>query len=79
MLSYVAQKERDNIRKRQAQGIANAKAKGVTLGRPKATYPDNWKEVYELWTNKKITAKEAMERTGLKRNTFYNLAKVYLK
>lgn len=78
ILSYVAQKERDNIRKRQAQGIANARAHGKALGRPKATYPDNWKEVYDLWYNRKqITAKEAMERTGLKRNTFYKLAKEY--
>lgn len=72
ILSYVAQKERDNIRKRQAQGIANAKAQGKVLGRPKITYPDNWEEVYDLWFNKKeITAKEAMERAELKRNTFY--------
>jgi DNA invertase Pin-like site-specific DNA recombinase len=75
ILSYVAQKERDNIRKRQAQGIANAKAQGKVLGRPKAVYPSNWDEVYRLWSNKKITAKVAMERTGLKRNTFYKFVK----
>ena len=75
ILSYVAQKERENIKVRQAQGIANAKAQGKRLGRPPATYPDNWADVYDLWHNKKeITAKEAMERTGLKRNTFYKLA-----
>lgn len=77
ILSYVAQKERDNIRKRQAQGIANAKAQGKVLGRPKAVYPTNWDEVYTLWSDKKITAKEAMERTGLKRNTFYKFVKAY--
>ena len=76
ILSYVAQKERDNIRHRQAQGIANAKKQGIILGRPKITYPLNWKEVYDLWYNQKaISAKEAMERTGLKRNTFYKLTK----
>jgi Site-specific recombinases, DNA invertase Pin homologs len=75
ILSYVAEKERENIRARQAQGIANAKAKGKILGRPKATYPENWKEIYTLWHDKKeITAKEAMARLGLKRNTFYKLA-----
>ncbi len=79
ILSYVAEKERVNIKKRQAQGIANAKAHGVTLGRPKATYPDNWEEVYQLWTKKQITAKEAMERTDLKRNTFYKLSNEYQK
>ena len=78
ILSYVAQKERENIRFRQAQGIANAKAQGKHLGRPRATYPDNWDEVYNLWYNKKvITAKEAMEHLGLKRNTFYKLAAQY--
>jgi DNA invertase Pin-like site-specific DNA recombinase len=77
ILSYVAQKERDNIRTRQAQGIAAAIAQGKVLGRPKATYPDNWGEVYNLWDKKEITAKEAMERLGLKRNTFYKLAAQY--
>lgn len=78
ILSYVAQKERENIKSRQAQGIAYAKAKGKHIGRPKAEYPLNWSEVYSLWHNQKsITAKEAMERTGLKRNTFYKLAAQY--
>jgi DNA invertase Pin-like site-specific DNA recombinase len=75
ILSYVAEKERDNIRKRQTQGIANAKAQGKVLGRPKATYPNNWEEVYKLWHRKEITAKEAMNLTGLKRNTFYRFVK----
>lgn len=75
ILSYVAQKERENIKARQAQGIEAAKAQGKALGRPRATYPNNWTEIYDLWYNKKeITAKEAMERLGLKRNTFYKLA-----
>lgn len=78
ILAYVAQKERENIKARQAQGIANAKAQRKALGRPKAEYPDNWAEVFDLWyTKKEITAKEAMERTGLKRNTFYKLAGLY--
>lgn len=79
ILSYVAQKERENIRRRQAQGIANAKAQGKVLGRPRVTYPDNWKEVYQKWFNKECTAKEAMKITGLKRNSFYKLAKEYIK
>jgi len=78
ILSYVAAKERENIKARQAQGIANAKSQGKHLGRPKATYPNNWEQIYKLWYNEKtITAKEAMERTGLKRNTFYKLAGQY--
>lgn len=78
ILSYVAQKERENIKERQAQGIAYAKARGKHIGRPKAEYPVNWRQVYNLWHNQKaITSKEAMERTGLKRNTFYKLAAKY--
>ena len=78
ILSYVAQKERESIKVRQAQGIAAAKAQGKVLGRPKATYPNNWEEVYRQWRDKKeITAKTAMERLGLKRNTFYKLAGQY--
>ena len=80
ILSYVAQKERENIKERQAQGIAYARARGKHIGRPKAEYPDNWRQVYDLWHNqKKITAKKAMEMTGLKRNTFYKLAGKYKK
>ncbi len=77
ILSYVAEKERENIKARQAQGIAVAREQGKHLGRPRATFPDNWNEVYPQWKNKKITAMEAMERMSLKRNTFYNLVKRY--
>ena len=78
ILSYVAQKERESIKVRQAQGIAAAKAQGKVLGRPKATYPNNWEEVYRQWHDRKeITAKTAMEQLGLKRNTFYKLAGQY--
>lgn len=75
ILSYVSQKERENLRERQAQGIAHAKAQGKNMGRPKIEYPSNWNEIYTLWDRQEITAKEAMEQTGLKRNTFYKLAK----
>lgn len=71
ILSYVAAKERENIRARQAQGIANAKAKGVPIGRPKAKRPENWDEIYQKWVNKEITAVAAMKVLGLKTNTFY--------
>ena len=78
ILSYVAQKERESIKVRQAQGIAAAKAQGKVLGRPKATYPNNWEEVYRQWHDRKeITAKTAMEQLGLKRNMFYKLAGQY--
>lgn len=77
ILSYVAQKERENIKIRQAQGIKIAKEKGKHLGRPLAEFPLNWKEVYSEWKNKNITAVEAMKRMELKKNTFYNLVKRY--
>lgn len=75
ILSYVAAKERENIRARQAQGIANAKAKGVPIGRPKAVRPENWDEIYQKWVNKEITAVAAMKVLGLKTNTFYKFVK----
>ncbi|MCL2638676.1 MAG: recombinase family protein [Oscillospiraceae bacterium] len=78
ILSYVAQKERENIKIRQRQGIDNAKAKGKVLGRPKADYPQNWSNVYKKWQSGKITATAAMQELGLKRNTFYKLAAMYV-
>lgn len=74
ILSYVAQKERENIRARQAQGIANAKAKGIAIGRPKVQKPERWNEVYSRWINREITAVSAMKTLGLKTNTFYKFA-----
>ncbi len=71
ILSYVSAKERENIKARQSQGIANAKAQGKHLGRPKAERPANWDEIYNKWCNKEITAVSAMQTLGLKPNTFY--------
>lgn len=77
LLSYMAEKERLKIRQRQAEGIAACKAKGIKLGRPGIEYPSNWKEVYTNWKDEEITAVKAMELTGLKKNSFYNLVKKY--
>lgn len=74
VLGTIAQQEREMTHSRQAEGIAAAKSKGVTFGRPKAEKPDNWSAVMELWDSGKITAKKAMEMTGTKRTTFYKLA-----
>lgn len=79
VLSFVAENERVNIRKRQAEGIANAKAKGIHLGRPKATFPENWGDVYSRWKRKSITGVQAMRELNLKRTTFYKLIKIYEK
>ena len=74
VMGTMAEQERDNIKKRQRQGIDNARDKGVKMGRPKSERPENWAEVTAEWTAKKISAVEAMKRTGLKKNSFYTLA-----
>ena len=79
VLGTIAQQERETIRKRQAEGIEAAKAKGKKLGRPALAFPANWEEVYTAWKEGKITAKTAMERTGTKRTSFYKLVKVQEK
>ena len=76
VLGAIAENERRTIKQRQAEGIAAAKAKGKKLGRPAIGFPENWKEVYASWKAGTITAKTAMEQTGLKRNSFYKLAKL---
>lgn len=73
----IAEQERRNIRQRQAEGIAQAKARGQHLGRYKAEYPSNWTEVYNQWQDNQITAVKAIELLGMKRSTFYKLAKQY--
>lgn len=80
ILCYTAEKERENIRKRQRQGIdvmpivdgkrVSAKT-GRPTGRPKAVKPDNWSMVYRQWADKNITAVKAMDILDLKPNTFY--------
>lgn len=74
VLGAIAEQERVTIHQRQAEGIAAAKSKGKHLGRPKAVKPDNWNEVMIQWKNGAITARKAMELTGVKRSTFYQLA-----
>ena len=73
VLGTIAEHERVSIKQRQAEGIAAAKAKGMEFGRPRAQKPDNWEEVIAEWKAGKITATKAMELTGTKRTTFYNL------
>ena len=75
ILAYVAEKERANIRSRQAQGIATAKANIVRFGRPEIVRPENWDEIYNLWMSGQITATTAMKQLGLKRSTFYNMVR----
>ena len=72
LLSYVAQKERENIRTRQAEGIANAKANGVYKGRkPIEIDKDKFELVYGEVIRGERTNKYAMQKLGLKPNTYY--------
>lgn len=78
LLSYVAESERLKIKQRQKEGIDRLRARngGKGIGRPKIDFPTNWKEVYNMWKDKKVTAVAAMEYLGLKKNTFYRLVKM---
>ncbi|NFE85862.1 recombinase family protein [Clostridium botulinum] len=89
LMSYMAQKEREKILKRQAEGLAampvddNGKKISMktnrVIGRPSLEYPSNWKETYDNWKCGEITAVKAMELTGLKKTSFYKLVKQYEK
>ena len=71
VLSFVAESERDNIRKRQAQGIAAAKAKGIHFGRPEVKVPQNFEKLVNKWRNNKITCEEILKICEISKATFY--------
>lgn len=77
ILSFVAENEKKNIHQRQAEGIAAAKARGVSFGRPKKTLPDNFKEVYGLWKEGKITGTLAAKMCHMPLSTFRYKARDY--
>ncbi len=77
VLSFVAENERSNIRQRQAEGIAAAKAKGVRFGRPITPLPDHFREVYLCWKRGEISGKKAAETLGMPPSTFLYKAKRY--
>ena len=79
LLSYVAENERNNIRQRQAEGIAAAKARGVKFGRPQISVPDNFCEIHEQWRAKKLTLKQAAKACNLAKSTFFDKAKEFEK
>ena len=72
VLSFVAQNEMKNIRKRQAQGIAAAKAKGMKFGRPVIKAPPDFPEIGQKWENGIIKSYEAAEMCGMCESTFYH-------
>ena len=71
ILSFVAHSERENIRKRQAEGIAAAKNRGVKFGRPERPLPDNFNQVHQDWRNKKMTLQQAANACEMPVGTFY--------
>ena len=77
ILSFVAQNERENIRKRQADGIAAAKARGVRFGRPAVLVPEDFPEIVAAWETGRIAFAEALERSCLQETTFYRRLREY--
>ena len=77
ILSFVAENERVNIKKRQAEGIAAAKQKGVRFGRPEIPPPDNFAEIVAAWEAKKIPFAEAIRQCGMSEATFYRRLREY--
>lgn len=79
ILSFVAENERANIRKRQAEGIAAAKARGVQFGRPKIVLSDDFVDIVYAWKQRELTVDDILQRYHISRTTFYRRAKECMK
>ena len=77
ILSFVAQNERENIKKRQAQGIAAAKARGVRFGRPEKPVPDNFGDIVNRWEKKEIKISDVVRICDMSEPTFYRRLREY--
>ncbi|MEH7547489.1 recombinase family protein [Neobacillus vireti] len=77
LLTAFAEKERDEIKTRQAEGIAVAKDQGKHMGRPKTEITQEFEQAYKQWKDNEITAVEAMKKVNLPRSTFYRIVKEY--
>lgn len=75
LFSFVAQTERENIRRRQREGIEAAKARGVRFGRPRSVLPENFAEIVEDWLRGEYSAEEAARMLGISRSTFFRRVK----
>ena len=71
ILSFVAQSERENIRRRQAQGIAAARARGVRFGRPPHEPPEDFPAIVADWEAGRLDLPEVLRRAGMSQATFY--------
>ena len=79
VLSFVAENERTNIRQRQAEGIAAAKARGVRFGRPPRPLPEDYHSAYQRWKAGTITGTAAAKECGMPLSTFRYRAEIYEK
>lgn len=77
ILSFVAQSERENIKKRQEQGIATAKARGVKFGRPEIPVPDNFGKLVTDWEKKRTSLEEILKLCNMSEATFYRKLREY--
>ena len=77
ILSFVAESEHGNIKKRQQQGIIAAKEKGVRFGRPETVLPDDFPKIIMEWERRKITTAEAVRKCNTSRSTFYRKVRKY--
>jgi DNA invertase Pin-like site-specific DNA recombinase len=73
ILSFVAENERENIRRRQAEGIAAARARGMRFGRPAKKPPENFAALVKLWERGKLTIAELLSQTEMKEASFYRM------
>lgn len=78
ILSFVAQNERENIRKRQEQGILAARARGVKFGRPEIQVPTDFEYTVKMWRQGMITLEEALKHCHMSKATYYRKLK-YLR
>ena len=77
ILSFVAQSERENIRKRQAEGIASAKSRGIHMGRPATVLPDNFSILAKQWERGELKTSDFIRQTGLTESTLYRRLREY--
>ena len=77
ILSFVAQSERENIKKCQTEGIAAAKAKGVKFGRPEKEIPDDFGKIVRAWEQKKLPFEEVLKKWSMSEATFYRRLREY--
>ena len=71
VLSFVAENERENIRQRQAEGIAAAKARGVRFGRPEKELPDNFEALVQSWEREQLSLSDVLDLCQISQSTFY--------